>query len=382
MPSQTTVPRYTIYLLGARTFSSLVNTDLKSEDFMGRSRFRASIALAIVSIPLAAAYADPSEPRRSKSGQTKIEGTLPSECPISSDALPSGATWRATISRPAAIYMVQHVDKACRIIVENRGKNALFVQFGPKILNDLRIKVLGPIFRSHPGLQRADIAALSLRNPTADSSGAQSPAVFRATRQDIDRTTALRLDHALSQIERELSKVDFEAVDQTASKETAELASQAFQDMTAELGFAAKPTSDAYPEIWAKKLADTPKQSRTAGSDAGFRKQAPPRGSVKLSDAALAFVKSFMRQIRRDVPPHDQIASIGWARDQKTKSPADTAWIDKGPGWVLGAYAREQLPPDVIDKVRGIEIVFRAEDPSLLTGKTVDLRNQEFFVRD
>jgi hypothetical protein len=49
---------------------------------------------------------------------------------------------------------------------------------------------------------------------------------------------------------------------------------------------------------------------------------------------------------------------------------------------VLGAYSRAQLPPDVIDHVGGIEIVFGAEDPSALAGKTIDVRDRKFFVRD
>lgn len=56
--------------------------------------------------------------------------------------------------------------------------------------------------------------------------------------------------------------------------------------------------------------------------------------------------------------------------------------IEQGAGWVLGAYSRIQLPPDVIDKVGGIEIVFGAEDPASLAGKTVGIRDRKFFVRD
>ena len=35
--------------------------------------------------------------------------------------------------------------------------------------------------------------------------------------------------------------------------------------------------------------------------------------------------------------------------------------------------------PDVIDKVRGIEIVFSADDPSSLMGKTIGVANRKFF---
>ena len=89
-----------------------------------------------------------------------------------------------------------------------------------------------------------------------------------------------------------------------------------------------------------------------------------------------------MQQVRRATPQSDQIASIGWVREQQAKGPSEADWNDKGAGWVLGAYSRTQVPHDVIDKVRGIEIVFRAEDSSSLMGKTIDVANGKFFVRD
>jgi hypothetical protein len=50
----------------------------------------------------------------------------------------------------------------------------------------------------------------------------------------------------------------------------------------------------------------------------------------------------------------------------------------------LGSWGipRTQVPPDAIDKVRGMEIVFSAEEPSSLIGKTIDVTNRKFFVRD
>jgi hypothetical protein len=86
-----------------------------------------------------------------------------------------------------------------------------------------------------------------------------------------------------------------------------------------------------------------------------------------------------MQQVRRAMPQSDQIAAIVWARDQRSKGPSEADWINQGNGWVLGAYPRTQVPPEVIDKVRGIEIVFSADDPSSLMGKTIDVTNRKFF---
>ena len=123
-------------------------------------------------------------------------------------------------------------------------------------------------------------------------------------------------------------------------------------------------------------------QPRTPESDKAFRKNAPPLGSVRLTNSALAIVRSFMRQVRRTMPHGDQIAWIGWASEQQSKRPSDEIWKSEGAGWVLGAYSRTQVPPDVIDRVRGMEIVFSAEEPSSLIGKTIDVSNRRFFVRD
>jgi hypothetical protein len=125
------------------------------------------------------------------------------------------------------------------------------------------------------------------------------------------------------------------------------------------------------------------KQHRTQGSDEAFRNRAPPLGSVRLSNSALALVKTFMRQMRRTMPEGHQIAWIGWAKERQFKEPNDANWKSEGAGWVLGSYARNQVPPDVIDKVDGVEIIFSADPPSSLVGKTLDVSDrEELFVRD
>ena len=157
---------------------------------------------------------------------------------------------------------------------------------------------------------------------------------------------------------------------------------QPVMDAAAELSFASKVAYDAYPDLFAKRFQDAPKQPRTEESDAGFRKSAPPRGSVRMSAAALNLVKSFMRQAQSLAPRDDQVATISWITAQQSKGPDDAAWVEQGAGWQLGAYSRTQLPPDVIDKVGGIDIVFGAEDPASLAGKTIDIKDRKFFVRD
>jgi hypothetical protein len=249
------------------------------------------------------------------------------------------------------------------------------------VLADLRTNVLAPIYRSHPDLEATPPPESRLQNVNPGSAAKRrAGAIYRATRRDIRRATAVRLSTELQRIEQQAFKLASAHVDQTATKEAAEIMLQPVIDAEAELSFASKVAYDAYPDLFAK--LDAPHQPRTEESDTSFRKSAPPRGSVKLSAAALNLVKSFMKQAQSIPPRDDQIASISWVRDQKRKGPNDAAWIDEGAGWVLGAYSRTLLPPDVIDKVGGIDIVFCAEDPASLAGKTIDIKDRKFFVRD
>jgi hypothetical protein len=378
-PSQISLP-------AAATFQ-VVELRHQSGDLMYSSRFRILLILTVAWIPAAVAAANPSEPSRSKSRPANAAHADPCWTSSAGKAMPSVAPWRAQINRRTAIYVIQHVQKACRIIADNSGKDSQLEALAPRltpIFNDLRTKILKPIYRSHPDLERASLSDLRQQNVDSTALNAKplESRVFRATRYDIRRATAIRLSEELSQTQQQVFKAGAEHLDMAERKEAAEKMLQPFIDGAAELSFASKVAYDAYPDLFAKKFEAVPKEPRTQESDATFRKAAPPLGSVKLSYSALAFVKSFMRQVRRNVPRDDQIASIGWARDQRSKGPSEAAWIDKGAGWVLGAYSRAQLPPDVIDKVRGIEIVFSAEDPSSLMGKTIDVANRKFFIRD
>jgi hypothetical protein len=281
-------------------------------------------------------------------------------------------SWRTQISRRDAIYVVQHVHKACRILKASGDKDPQYAPLAPQlnsISDDIYRTILGPIYRSHPGLESAALPELP------------SQKVHRATQRDVGRTTATRLSDDLTRLQQRIYKLG-EGLDQRVEKSATEKELQPLIDAAAELSFAEKVALDAYPDLFAKKFDGIPQQPRTEEGDANYRKIAPPRGSVRLSDSALALVRSFMQQARREVPKGDYVASIGWAREQKSKGPADADWIDRGSGWVLGAYSRTQVPPDVIDKVGGVEIVFTPEEPSSLAGKIVDAKNRKLFVHD
>jgi hypothetical protein len=345
---------------------------------MYSSRLRILLILTFVWISAGVAHATLSEPGRSKSRQNQSgNATHADPCWTSSaeKVMPSVAPWRAQINRRTAIYVIQHVQNSCRIPTESSDRGtqpAPLVSQLNSIRDDLYATILNPIYHSHPGLKNAALPELP------------SQKVPRATPRDIRRATATRISGDLTRIQRRISKLGEQSADQQANKEAAEKALQHSLDAMAELSFAEKIAFDAYPDLFAKKFDAIPDQPRTQESDETFRKRAPPLGSVRLSDSALAFVRSFMQQVRRAIPQSDQIASIQWVIEQRSKGPSDANWINQGAGWVLGAYSRTHVPRDVIDKVGGIEIVFSAEDDpsSSLMGKTIEVANRKFFIRD
>ncbi len=283
--------------------------------------------------------------------------------------------WSVQIRRHTAIYVIGHVHNACRIIEHIADSRSAGAE--PElnsILDNLRNEVLVPIYRVHPSLARVSL-------PSDSASKGVLPKA-RSSREDISRMTAVRLELALARIRQQLFQVASKSVNQSSSKESADALLQPFVDAAAELGFASKVAFDAYPDLWAKQLRSVPNQPRSSDSDADFRKSAPPLGSVRLSAAALTEVRAFMRQLRRDLPRDEWIASLSWVTDRRSKDPSDSDWIRSGAGLVLGSYRRTEVPPDIIDKVDGVEIIFTAPDPSILVGKTIDLQKGQLVIGD
>jgi hypothetical protein len=273
--------------------------------------------------------------------------------------------WTAKLRRRTAIYVIQHVRKACGIMSDatDSGDERL-----AQLLAQLRDDVLGPIYRTYPSLAH---------EPLADDR--RRPDYARAKGKDIDRATAVRLESALTKIRGEIGQGATERANQTANKDFVEAALQPFLNATVELGFASQAVYDAYPDLLTKQLRSQ-SQPRTAETDASYRKTVPPLGSVRLSASALREVKMFMRQVKHDSPHDDWIASVLWTTKRRYKGPNDADWIDEEGGLVLGAYHRTDIPSDAIDKVDDVEIVFSAPDPAMLAGKTIDLQKGQFVL--
>ena len=162
--------------------------------------------------------------------------------------------WAAELHRRTAIYVTQHVRKACRIVSDAMGSGDEGLA---QPLAQLRDEVLGPIYRAYPHLADA---------PLVDDS--RRPRGAHATRKDIGRATAVRLEAALMKIRGEIGQSSTDKANQAANKDAAEAALQPFFNATVELYLASKVVFDAYPDLRAKELRSVSSQPRTADTDA------------------------------------------------------------------------------------------------------------------
>ena len=303
--------------------------------------------------------------------QADTDPTTADHCKTASaDTAVSPARWRAHASRRTALYMIQHLREFCRLVSDlDKGTPDTLQPKRRALLPVLRARVLTPLYRAHPELEAAQPV------------GGPRQKVFVPTRRDISRKTASRFVDELQQLQRQLMDLQ-PAYDDGKDAQAAIAEAERFSNIVGELSFAETIAYTSHPDLFKKMTRHVPAQPRTAEHDATFRKLAPPRGSVRLSDAAYLYIRSFMRQLRQYLPNNDHVASISWSKNMKSKGPDDRDWIDEGAGWTFGAYSRSEVPPDVIDRVRGLDIVFSIEDPSVLKGKTFDIEGRKFVLRD
>ena len=267
-----------------------------------------------------------------------------------------------------AIHMVKHLQRACgglRNLVDNHRTMLDEKGSTPKIatlIGHMRENVLEPIYRAYPALRGKDMTAR------------------QASPGKLARGTALRMQTTLAALRTEFTQPFAELGDLVPDKDAARALSGRLIDVFAELSFAADPIYKAFPDLWAAeiKAAAARMSPRTAESDEGFRKAAPPAGIVKLTAPALAAVRKFVALVRksRDL---DAIAWIGWIEETGTKGPNDKEWRTSGPSLQLGSYSRWQVPPDVIETIDGEAVVLSAPDPSTFVGKTIDYRDGQFI---
>jgi hypothetical protein len=307
----------------------------------------------------------------SAAARLKFQTSWVDPCTID-DNSPAART-HVRISREVANHVVVHLRNACALINKSVTNGSPFAPAHDRLrstASSIHVNLLEPIYRAHPRLRW--------------QSTVQVKASVHGTRHNISRRTAVWLDDAFTRLSDAVGAATSPIISESSGRENFDDVRHAMMDIVHELWLADRVTYEAYPDLWQKKLEATFKQTppRTEESDTNFRKSAPPRGTVRLSDAAIKIVRDFMSSVQKEAPKEDQVAAITWALDSESKGPNDKEWKKLGPGLSFGGYARKQVPPDVIDHVDGVDIVFSASDPAMLAGKTIDFRNGKFVIEE
>jgi hypothetical protein len=69
--------------------------------------------------------------------------------------------------------------------------------------------------------------------------------------------------------------------------------------------------------------------------------------------------REFDQQVRRVTSDRDWLVSFDWAFARSARSRPDASFEDVGPGLDLVTYARSDTPPELIQRVGGIEFAIR-----------------------
>jgi hypothetical protein len=66
-----------------------------------------------------------------------------------------------------------------------------------------------------------------------------------------------------------------------------------------------------------------------------------------------------------------------WQQQRMSLPLNATAWSDDGPGIVLVAYQKNELPPEIVDSRNGIEFAFLGDGAFSFEGKRLLIENDE-----
>jgi hypothetical protein len=310
-------------------------------------------------------------------GQTRI-GAGDDCLDVSHAPVPAQKAVRLRISRELAAYVALRLRSTCLKISEATSEGGPLAASKAALSEVAKqaMALLGPLYAAHPSLR-----GKSADDPLYQKLGKASP---KANAAILSFRSASWLERRISKLGKAIIDSVKAQIDRADDKEAALSATNTAADIAAELSFASMIAYDAYPSFWrrAERTALETTPGRTAESDAAFRKSAPPLGSVRLTEAAHALVKAFYAQLHKEQPSVRFVVSMIWAEGARSRRPNDKDWTNLEPGPQLGADPREHYPPDVIDRVDGVEIVFSAPDPRIYEGKTIDVRDHRLFVRD
>lgn len=90
-------------------------------------------------------------------------------------------------------------------------------------------------------------------------------------------------------------------------------------------------------------------------------------GIVRVSDAALQMAREFAG-VSRAGPSGRRVATFDWAQSITISDHAGAPEREVGPCFILGAYEREDVPPDCIERVGRFQYAIRMPREVLAQG--------------
>lgn len=105
-----------------------------------------------------------------------------------------------------------------------------------------------------------------------------------------------------------------------------------------------------------------------------------PKGSVRVSPAALAYAREFAEAIG-SVQGGSQIVSFDWATSVSVKDGPDAPEKHLGACLMLGAYQRRDIPPDALRFADGLEFAVKipASVWTVSAQKLIDRDDAHYF---
>ena len=95
-----------------------------------------------------------------------------------------------------------------------------------------------------------------------------------------------------------------------------------------------------------------------------------PKGTITLSPKALAVARQFVGNLREYDPKARWIAGFQWGTARSMRWTADSETIDEGPGIDLAGYRDSEVPPDKVEIVAGVPVIFLIPPDVVAAAKT------------
>ncbi|MBV8472615.1 MAG: hypothetical protein JO107_10110 [Hyphomicrobiales bacterium] len=94
------------------------------------------------------------------------------------------------------------------------------------------------------------------------------------------------------------------------------------------------------------------------------------KGAITLSPKALAVAKQFVVDLGKYDPKARWIAAFQWRTARTMRWSADSETFDEGPGIDLSGFRYDQVPPDAVEIIDGVPVIFILPPEVVAAAKT------------